>query len=498
MYKKAMILLLVFTTAALFSNGKEEAAAEAKMTRPLWHMNSFARSGFPMTKEDNPVLAYMAEETGIDVKIEAYSGDDFETKLQLYFAAGEYPDFWHHGGNIALNTLKWKDQGVIQPVGNLIDQYGANMKKMLYDDALAAVTYDGEIYAVPAGFNMNDPAGSPNTKGYVMRQDWLDNLGLDVPETLDELHSTLKAFTFDDPDGNGKDDTYGMGTDKGMGGVSMIANAFGVQAGHWYEREGKLVRGDLTDRYLEAMTVARDWYAEGLIDPEFAALNGQDVETKIINSKVGSTMAHVWFPHPRWRLHNPMQEKTPGASLTMISAVEGPYGDRGYAPGSTLTQTNWIGASSPYAAQVIQLFDWLAQGDNHLYPRIGIRGVDWKWNEAHNNYDLLTDVTKDMNASIAYGLGNTGRFWPVIDRTKWRPEIEPYFEAINAHVLENKFIGAVPAMSEYADVDTILSEASVLYIIGQKDLDYLKAAQDKWYAEGGKAITDEVNAFYYN
>jgi putative aldouronate transport system substrate-binding protein len=498
MYKKLMIFLMALLTVSVFSNGKEETATEAEMTRPLWHMNSFAQSGFPMTKENNPILAYMVEETGIDIKIEAYSYNDFETKLQLYFASGDYPDFWHHGGPIALNTLKWKDQGVIRPVGNLLDQYGPNVKKMLYDDALEAVTYDGEIYAVPAGFNKNDPAGSPNANGFIMRKDWLDNLGLTEPETLDELHTVLTAFTRNDPDGNGKNDTYGMGTDKNYWGINIIINAFGVNPGHWYEKEGKLVKGELTQRYLEALEVARQWYEEGLIDPEFAALIGKDVETRIVNGKIGSTMANVWWPHPRWRLVNPMKDQTPEAELVMISAVQGPYGDRGYGPGSTLTQTNWISAETPYAAQVMQLFNWLGTGDNHLIPRIGLEGVDWEWNAEHNNYNLLSDVTTDMNAAILYGLGNAGRFWPVIDRTKWRPEIEPYFDAINAHILENKFIGAVPAMSEYSDVDSILSEAAVLFIIGQEDLDYVKAAQEKWYKEGGQAITDEVNDFYYN
>ena len=84
--------------------------------------------------------------------------------------------------------------------------------------------------------------------------------------------------------------------------------------------------------------------------------------------------------------------------------------------------------------------------------------------------------------------------WPVIDRTEWRPEIEASFAAIEAHLLGNEFIGAVPAMSEYTDIDSLLQEAFVLYIIGRSSIDDVRRAQQAWYAEGGDEITAQVNA----
>ena len=67
------------------------------------------------------------------------------------------------------------------------------------------VTFDGHQYGLP------EPPPLPKREGLVIRKDWLDKLGLEVPTTPEELLAVAKAFTEQDPDGNGKNDTYGLG-----------------------------------------------------------------------------------------------------------------------------------------------------------------------------------------------------------------------------------------------------------------------------------------------
>ena len=496
MYRKC-VALVMFVCVLVFSGcaaGGEEDSDTAT-AEPLWHFNSFAGPGFPTETEDNAVLQYMIAQSGVDVRIETVSVDDFDTKLQLYAAAGTLPDFWHHNVDIALNTAEWKAQGLIQPVGDLIEEHAPELFDFIPQAALDAVTIDGEIYAIPSGFNPDDPAGGFSINGLVLREDWLNNLGLSIPETLDELYAVLWAFTYDDPDGNGRDDTFGMGSSDSLDSLTVIANAFGVHPLHWYERDGQLVRGDLTERYLEALQVIRNWYEAGVIDPEFAAIDYASLQARVINSRIGSLGIHVWFPHPRWHVLPILRQQVADAALTMIPAVEGPYGDRGYGPGNALLQTVWISSQAENPEWIMQLLRWLATGTNHLVPRLGIRGVDWEYNETGTGYRWLSEPLQgDQNDRVAYGLGNAGRMWPVIDRTEWRPEIEASFAAIEAHLLGNEFIGAVPAMSEYTDIDSLLQEAFVLYIIGRSSIDDVRRAQEAWYAEGGDEITAQVNA----
>ena len=60
-------------------------------------------------------------------------------------------------------------------------------------------------------YGLDQPGTIVRNEGILIRKDWLDKLGLKVPKTTDEFFEVMKAFTFKDPDGNGKNDTYGLG-----------------------------------------------------------------------------------------------------------------------------------------------------------------------------------------------------------------------------------------------------------------------------------------------
>lgn len=111
--------------------------------------------------------------------------------------------------------------------------------------------------------------------GAAIRSDWLENLGLAVPTTLEELEAVFYAFAQDDPDGNGQDDTYALsaGGNSGAMGRYMfqsIFGIFGVNPLFWTENEeGELEYGFTTDEVKEALKLLSKWYADGLIDPEF-------------------------------------------------------------------------------------------------------------------------------------------------------------------------------------------------------------------------------------
>ncbi|MRA94216.1 extracellular solute-binding protein, partial [Bacillus thuringiensis] len=87
-----------------------------------------------------------------------------------------------------------------------VSEYLKDYKNLsqISEDRIEAASIDGALYGVPV---QKDYARA----GLVIRKDWLDNLGLDVPTTMDELYEVAKQFTENDPDGNGVDDTVGFG-----------------------------------------------------------------------------------------------------------------------------------------------------------------------------------------------------------------------------------------------------------------------------------------------
>src|SRR5699024_5454331 len=115
------------------------------------------------------------------------------------------------------------------------------------------------------------------------RQDWLDNLGLEPPQTIEDFKEIAKAFVEEDPDGNGEDDTIGLaGPDtsnklyanflestNNLYGFDGVFSALHAYPGYWLEDDdGQPVYGSTLPETKEALSVLRDMYSEGSIDPE--------------------------------------------------------------------------------------------------------------------------------------------------------------------------------------------------------------------------------------
>ena len=89
---------------------------------------------------------------------------------------------------------------------------------------------DGKIYGV---FNKFEGGTLPT-----VRQDWMEKLNLEEPKTLDDFYNVFKAFKEQDPDGNGKDDTYGLST-AGLYDIQGFLSAAGVKYSYVIDRNGK-------------------------------------------------------------------------------------------------------------------------------------------------------------------------------------------------------------------------------------------------------------------
>ena len=108
--------------------------------------------------------------------------------------------------------------------------------------------------------------------GIVYRQDWLSNVGLDVPTNLEEFEDVLRAFTFEDPDGNGKDDTWGLVSTKASTSFDEIAIWFGAPNGWGEDENGNLQPMFMTDEYFESMNWLKGLYDEGILNSDFVTL----------------------------------------------------------------------------------------------------------------------------------------------------------------------------------------------------------------------------------
>ena len=171
-------------------------------------MNPNAKIPDGMSYEDNSYTRLLKEDFNIEVVYDwVASSSDFDEKMNLCIGSGAIPDLMNVNAAQYRALLKYD---MIQPLDQYFDDYasdtlkgyvesgGEELKKCISNDK-------GEMMAIPAP---NITAGGINEMW--IRQDWLDNLGLEAPTTIDEFEEVIRAFTEDDPDGNGEKDTYGF------------------------------------------------------------------------------------------------------------------------------------------------------------------------------------------------------------------------------------------------------------------------------------------------
>ena len=144
----------------------------------------------------------LEQETGVHIEWNMSSEDGWKEKKGLLFA-GELPDAFYGQGILSdVDVIKYGNQGMLIPLNDLIDKHAPNVKKLLeenpeYKKQLTAP--DGNIYSLPSLTEL-----SPVTHDKLfINKNWLDQLGMKVPETLDEFKETLQAFRDNDLNGDG-------------------------------------------------------------------------------------------------------------------------------------------------------------------------------------------------------------------------------------------------------------------------------------------------------
>lgn len=157
------------------------------------------------------------------------SGDEYSQKVTLAIASDDLPDLLYLP---VAEYSQLAEAGKLAPLDDVLEQYGSELtKKNLNSDGgkiLEAAKRNDVLYGIPSGNAERIPS-----QFLWIRKDWLDKLGLDVPKTLDDVVEVARAFKNDDPDGNGVDDTWGLGVCNemsdyaGYGTIEGVVNAFG-------------------------------------------------------------------------------------------------------------------------------------------------------------------------------------------------------------------------------------------------------------------------------
>ncbi len=183
-------------------------------------------SGNNLPSPDKDIIKQELDKAlNIDLNLTVYpSADDYSNQLNIRMASGNFPDLFMVDRQ---QLIQFSKQGLLldlTPYMNKLEQ----TVSFIGEDSVKKGMVDGKVFAIS-----KTPQIPYNT--YWIRKDWLDKLHLAVPTTVEQLSAVALAFTKDDPDGNGKPDTFGLTGGK-LGAFAPIFGAFGVgMPGNFYD-----------------------------------------------------------------------------------------------------------------------------------------------------------------------------------------------------------------------------------------------------------------------
>ncbi|MBB6731337.1 extracellular solute-binding protein [Cohnella zeiphila] len=250
------------------------------------------------TTENNVWTQGYEQELGIKVKYDWITkGDNYTDKMNITLASGDLPDL------LNVNQTQYKqllDAGQLEDLSEVYEKYASELVKKFYTmgtDGLKPVRQDDKLYG------LTYYSGSYDTSPMLwIRTDWMQNLNLEPPKTMDDVMNIAKAFTEQDPDKNGKKDTYGLELNKDlMGGGDMnpkgLMNGYHAYPGIWFkDGSGKLVYGSIQPEMKTALARLAEMFKAGYIDPEFATKDVAKASETVMAGKAGMFFGFMTSP----------------------------------------------------------------------------------------------------------------------------------------------------------------------------------------------------------
>lgn len=424
------------------------------------------------------------EATGINVEI-MYVADD--AAMNLLLASGDLPDiiYWDfskYPGGIAAAI----SDGLVEP----IDDY------MQYAPDFQAVLDGNEVFAkgvkVPngsiAGFPQLTGASGTAASGLFLRQDWLDELDMDMPETPEQLYDVLVAFR----DKMGAQYPFTIGTDnyKALFTAGFITSPFDVVCANYHQIDGKVHYGYAEESFKGVLEWMHKLYEEGLLDPNFQTNDKNMYGSNMMNGVSGVTCGAGGSGLSTWM--QTMQKEDPEYVLTGFGPLVAKEGDipmySNYSnPVKTLYGVITTSCENKEAAARLWNYGYTEEGQ--LLFNAGIKDVSYVILDSGEV--ALTDlIMNNPDLDVTMAKAQYMRSWkgfPYVKETitgllTANPAKEKQNEATlqwaksNAaeHALPTLIIGeddAAEFSSLSTDLTTYIDEMVIKYITGLESLD---------------------------
>lgn len=439
--------------------------------------------------DNNPVMQKLEELTNAEVEFQLVPSSSYDDKFNITLASGKLPDLMVVLSkspsfiNAARSGAFWDLTPYLKDYPNL-----SQANEIILNNA----SIDGKTYGIYR-------ARALGRNGVTIRKDWLANLNLKSPTTIDEFYNVLKAFTENDPDGNGKKDTYGLIASKFNGPWDIMQVWFGAPNG-WGEENGKLIPAHTTPEYLEALKFFHKLYEEGIVNQDFAVMDATKLSDLMVNGN-GGVMVDVADNAQRIEAKILEKDETQTDVVDVLQAMVGPEGHRdlptsGYAGMIAISKSGV--KTEEELKQVLTFLDRLNDEELQMLMGSGVEGIHYEKKE-----DYIVPTTDKLKLQDLNGMNQILMFIPetlglTVEQTPLRKKVAETQKANESIVIPNP---GEPLISDvYAQkgpqLDNIINDARIKFIVGQIDEKGLQDAFALWEKNGGTEYVEEVNKLY--
>ncbi len=507
-----MVLLLVGVSLLLVGcGGKSNSSNTSKDGRVVLEWLAYDSYGQP--KKDAEVVKYMVDRYDVDFNFWFLDDKNWNDSLNIKLATGDMPDIMRMKGDADLSTLV--DQGILADIP-------LEMIKENAPDYFAAINayadsfnvwnykmYEGKNYGLP---KLNLGGKYPTV--LVWNEKWLEAIGYsEPPKTLEEFEDVMYKFRNNDPDGNGKKDTYGMSETT----FNAIFGAFGIAGGNPIPQnsilnylifEDDLEIAQIHPKAKEALALLAKWYKDGVIDPEFITKENTGgywaLSQAFMNERIGVTGQVMYYHYMPPEIKNDaggvcyqeFMKVQPDGRIIASQTPIGPYGDQGNMAWGVAGEAFGIttqAMSNPKKMEAIWkiLNDPYVDEDHMEKVSYGIEGVDYVMQDGVRKSSH--DMASAEQSGILVFLPNH------LELTTPKPAaVLEYAEDVAGFTGYVSFpLPLGEARSKYATaLDTFWKEAYIQMITGTKPMSYFDEFVEIFRKNGGSEVEKEIKAQY--
>lgn len=494
------------------------------VTYTLGKISGANNSNLPLgeTYEDNAYTQYLKKMLNIQNQdiFEMEDGTSYEQAIEMAIEDNDIPDILVVKGRE--NLKKLVSRGLVEDLSAVYEECATDRIKEMYEsygeDLLDSAIFDGKLYAFP------DTVIDHGSMLLWMRKDWIDELGVEEPETLEEGMEIIRQFVEKDLVGDGNTIGLACSTElisdnSSTYGVNPIFTEYNAAPEKWVlDENGNVVYGSVTEETKEALAYLQNLYETGVLDSRFLLRKTENLDEMVASGKCGAVFGNWWAPN------NPLSS----TSKSDESAVWKPYLLTGQTQRKTLeSYKNWQyvvvrkGYEHPeiIGKYVSVLFDYTRYEDRNA-------------SDINDYFSLNVDPTaRPLNINVDYWDGlyrTTENIQAALDGALRIQELtgieKAYYQTCKSYMNETlttvngwaAYASRIQAVSLLAEsgrgtrslsmgdadgeipqyLQKLETETFLQIICGEKPVEYFDQFVEEWYESGGESLTRQVQEGY--